>query len=185
MFCGACKVTTKAALVVADAGPLIHLDELAALDVLSDYTAVWLPDAVWHEVIHHRPEALQNTCVNLVRQDSPSPSAQVVAITSLYTLHHGEREALTLCVNHSINTLLTDDTAARLAAKSLNIVTHGTLGLLIRAVRRNLRTPSDVLALLAVIPQQTTLHIRPSLLDGVIRRVQSEWSSQYGVNHER
>ena len=170
-------MTSNPALVFADAGPLIHLDELAALDVLSDYTAVWLPEAVWNEVMHHRQPALHNTCVNLRRQSSPLPSAQVQAITSLYTLHNGEREALALCIKHSINTLLTDDTAARLAAKSLNIVTHGTLGLLIRSVRRNLRTPSAVLTLLEAIPQQTTLHIRPSLLADVIQRVQSEWNN--------
>jgi predicted nucleic acid-binding protein len=71
--------------------------------------------------------------------------------------------------------LLTDHTAARLAAKSLNITTHGTLGLLIHALRQNLRTPSEALALLASIPQQTTLHIRPSLLNEVVARVKSVW----------
>ncbi len=69
-------------------------------------------------------------------------------------------------------------TAARLAAKSLNITAHGTLGLLIRAVRQQLRTPSEVVALLAAIPQQTTLHIRPSLLHDVIARVKAEWASE-------
>ena len=32
--------------VVADAGPLIHLDELSALDVLADYREIWVPDEV-------------------------------------------------------------------------------------------------------------------------------------------
>lgn len=169
---------TSPALVVADAGPLIHLDELAALDVLSDYAAVLVPNAVWIEVHHHRPQALQQASVKLVRQPSPPASDRVNAITALYTLHHGEREALALCFAHAINLLITDDTAARLAAKSLNITTHGTLGLLIRAVRQQLRTPSEVLALLAAIPQQTTLHIRPSLLNEVIARVKAEWESE-------
>ena len=169
---------TKSALVVADAGPLIHLEELAALDVLSDYAEVFVPNAVWLEVQHHRPQALQQTIVNLVRQPSPPASARISAMTAMYTLHHGEREALTLCLDQSINVLLTDDTAARLAAKSLNITTHGTLGLLIRAVRQHLRTPSEVLALLAAIPQQTTLHIRPSLLNEVVARVKAEWDSE-------
>lgn len=99
-------------------------------------------------------------------------------MTAIYTLHHGEREALTLCLDHAVDVLLTDDTAARLAAKTLNITTHGTLGLLIRAVRRHLRTPSEVLALLAAIPQQTTLHIRPSLLNEIVTRVKAEWESE-------
>ncbi len=75
------------------------------------------------------------------------------------------------------NVLLTDDTATRLAAKSLSIPTHGTLGLLIRSVRQHLRTQSEVLALLAAIPQQTTFHIRPSLLNEVVARVKAEWDS--------
>ena len=168
---------TSPGLVVADAGPLIHLDELSALDVLSDYTAVLVPNAVWIEVHHHRPQALRQDNIKLVRRSAPV-SEKVNVITALYTLHHGEREALSLCCENGINLLITDDTAARLAAKSLNIAAHGTLGLLIRAVRQQLRTPSDVLALLAAIPQQTTLHIRPSLLNDVVARVKAEWESE-------
>ncbi len=168
---------TSPGLVVADAGPLIHLDELSALDVLSDYTAVLVPNAVWIEVHHHRPQALRQGTIKLVRQ-SALVSEKVNAITALYTLHHGEREALSLCCENGINLLITDDTAARLAAKSLNIAAHGTVGLLIRAVRQKLRTPSEVLNLLAAIPGQTTLHIRQSLLNEVISRIKAEWESE-------
>ncbi|MBF0233453.1 MAG: hypothetical protein HQK65_10510 [Desulfamplus sp.] len=73
---------------------------------------------------------------------------------------------------------MTDDTAARLAAKTLNIKTHGTLGLLIRAVRKNFRTSCEVLSLLSAIPQITTLHIRPSLLKDIIEKVRIEWKNE-------
>ncbi len=56
----------RPSVVVADAGLLIHLDELDALDVLSDYAAVFVPNAVWLEVQRHRPEALLRTKVNLI-----------------------------------------------------------------------------------------------------------------------
>ena len=167
--------TTDRTLVVADAGPLIHLHELAALDVLSDYVTVFVPNAVWLEVQQHRPEALLQANVKLVRRLPPALSPRINAMAEIYTLHNGEREALAVCLDQAINVLLTDDTAARLAAKSLNVSAHGTLGLLIRAVRQRLRTPSEVLALLSSIPQQTTLHIRPSLLNEVIARIKSEW----------
>lgn len=166
---------TKVALVVADAGPLIHLDELGALDVLSDYAAIWVPEAVWQEVERHRPSALLHPAVNLVRQSIISASSQINAVATLYTLHTGEREALALCLQHNIELMLTDDTAARLAAKNLNITTHGTLGLLIRAVRKQTRSPAEIVALLAAIPKQSTLHIRPSLLEEVIAQVKTEW----------
>jgi hypothetical protein len=40
-------------IVVCDAGPLIHLDELGCLDLLSDFLQVLVPDAVWNEVARH------------------------------------------------------------------------------------------------------------------------------------
>ena len=42
--------------VVCDAGPLIHFDELGCLDLLTDFRAVLVPEQVWREVQHHRPE---------------------------------------------------------------------------------------------------------------------------------
>lgn len=92
-------------------------------------------------------------------------------MAALYTLHPGEREALSLCIDYPDSLLLTDDTAARLAAKTLAIEAHGTLGLLIRAIRRRQLTKAEVLDLLRAIPLRTTLHIRASLLAEVIARV--------------
>jgi len=142
---------------------------------LSDYDVVYVPNAVWLEVEQHRNQALQNKGVNLIRWPSEPYSVKVNAMSKLFTLHHGECEALTLCLNYAINTLLTDDTAARLAAKNLSINAHGSLGLLVRAVRQKLRTPVEVVELLTAIPQKTSLHIRPKLLNDVIAQVQAEW----------
>lgn len=54
-------------LVICDAGPLIHLDELDALDLLADFPEVLVPDAVWREVDRHRPRALAHPGVTLQR----------------------------------------------------------------------------------------------------------------------
>lgn len=166
---------TKETLVVADAGVLIHLDELSALDVLNHYEAVFVPHAVWAEVQYHRPQALQHNNIKLIHYPSQPYSAKINALSALFTLHHGESEALSLCLEQSINTLLTDDTAARLAAKNLNLNVHGTLGLLLKSVHYQLRTPLEVLTLLKEIPEKTTLHIRPQLLSDIIVKAQTEW----------
>jgi predicted nucleic acid-binding protein len=166
---------TDPVLVVADAGPLIHLDELGALDVLSNYAEVRVPEAVWREVEHHRPTALNDSRVRWVRSQVQAPLLRITAVGTLYTLHRGEQEALTLCLQDAIGVLLTDDTAARLAANSLHLTTHGTLGLLLRAARTGLRTPAEVLRLLEDIPRRSTLHLRPSLLADVLRQVRETW----------
>ncbi|MGZ8160398.1 MAG: DNA-binding protein [Methylobacter sp.] len=159
-------------VVIADAGPIIHLDELGCLDLLADFGSVIVPEAVWIEVQNHRPQALMAENALFVRRSARQSSQLVKALTPLYTLHAGEQEALHLCVEYGDCLLLSDDTAARLAAKSLSITAHGTLGLLVRAIRRQSRSKSEVLALLRDIPERTTLHIRPALLAEVITNVE-------------
>jgi hypothetical protein len=48
-------------VVVCDAGPLIHLDELGCLDLLADFGTVLVPEQVGREVEHHRPGALERS----------------------------------------------------------------------------------------------------------------------------
>lgn len=159
-------------VVIADAGPVIHLDELGCIELLADFGTVIIPETVWQEVERHRPMALKSAGDWLVRQSPKQYSFVVSALTPLYSLHAGEQEALHLCTEFANCLLLTDDTAARLAAKSLGIAAHGTLGLLIRAIRRQCLSKAEVLALLHAIPNQTTLHVRPALLREVISEVE-------------
>ena len=160
-------------VVIADAGPVIHLDELGCLYLLADFGRVIIPETVWMEVQRHRPVALASVGDWLVRQSPRQSSPVVKALTPLYSLHVGEQDALYLCAEFSHCLLLTDDTAARLAAKSLGIAAHGTLGLLIRAIRRQCLTKTEVLVLLREVPHRTTLHIRPALLAEVIADVEA------------
>ena len=164
-----------APLVVCDAGPLIHLDEVGCLDLLADFSEVLAPDAVWVEVQKHRPGALNHTAVTLrrVRPRAPEPPA-LEALALVLSLHTGQWEALRVALEHRPGLLLTDDTAARLAAGNLGIVTHGTIGILVRAIRRKQRTKSDILAVLRTLPTRSTLHLKRSLLNAVIQEVESQ-----------
>ena len=160
-------------LVVCDAGPLIHLDELACLDLLADFPAVLVPDGVWREVERHRPTALVQSVVT-VRRLSPTlpvPPA-LAAMARLLALHAGELEALRVALEQDPVLLLTDDTAARLAARNLSIRAHGTLGILLRAIRRGQRSKDSLLEVLRELPQRSSLHLKPSLLDDVIREAE-------------
>lgn len=88
-------------------------------------------------------------------------------------LHAGEAQALRVAEEQGADLLLTDDTAARLAAKQIGLPVHGTLGILLRAVRRQQRDPRTVADLLRTIPSRSTLHIRPNLLNEIIAEVES------------
>jgi predicted nucleic acid-binding protein len=152
-------------VVVTDAGPLIRLDELDALDLLNDFAEALLPDAVWREVEHHRPQALRHVGVRLTARTANAAAGPAIAeLAPIYILHAGERAALALCLENPSSILLTDDTA-------VGIVARGTLGVLVRAVRRGQRSREEVLRLLTSIPVRTTLHIRPALPSEVVEIV--------------
>lgn len=162
-------------VVVCDAGPLIHLDELGCLALLSDFPRVLVPESVWGEVACHRPEALTSAVPTLERiRCMGSIAPDLEALSRLLALHRGERDALQIAREEVAGLLLTDDTAARLAARGLNVAVHGTLGILLRAVRREQKRRDEVADLLRQLPARSTLHIRKELLDDVIRQVE-EW----------
>jgi predicted nucleic acid-binding protein len=124
--------------VVCDAGPLIHLDELACIPLLDDFDEVLVPEQVWQEVAQHRPTALNHPDV-VLHQINVTVSARTAfqALAKSLSLGYGEQAALTLMQAHPDAILLTDDAAARLAANTLGYQVHGTVGILIRAIRRH------------------------------------------------
>jgi len=160
-------------LVVCDAGPLIHLDETGSLDLLGDFPVVLVPETVWREVARHRPGALSQSSVILHRVSPRTPEPpEINAMAQALTLHTGEREALRVALEHRSCILLSDDTAARLAAGHLGIPSHGSIGILLRAIRRRQRTKEQILSVLRSLPDQSTLHLKRSLLEAVILEVE-------------
>lgn len=166
--------TDSAVVVVCDAGPLIHLDQFSSLELLADMGRIVVPAAVWDEVKRHRPTALTTKKLSLecVAVNEPL-EAIVVALARVFSLDTGEREALSLMREFPSSMFLTDDAAARLVSMQLGHEVHGTIGVLIRAVRRGLRTSDQVAALLAEIPTRSTLYIRQDLLEKALQRVKA------------
>ncbi len=161
--------------VILDAGPLIHLDELGCLSLLRSFQKILVPAAVWAEVDRHRPSALRNNTVRFTKSPPPDSSPALIALCEAFNLDTGEREALSVCFQEPQSILLTDDAAVRLAAKASGIRAYGTLGIVVRAIRRKLLTPAEVISLLEQVPAQSTLFIRKSLLREIIEKVKNEF----------
>lgn len=158
-------------LVICDAGPVIHLDELGCIELLSSFSRVLIPATVWREVQRHRPKALGLPCLEKTSAKNPEPP-ELEAVAVALSLHTGEWEAIRVALEHPDSVLLTDDTAARLAAGNLGIRVHGTIGVLVRSVRQGLRTKIAILDILRSIPTSSTLHLKRSLLEAVIKQVE-------------
>ncbi len=161
--------------IVCDAGPLIHLEELGSISLLNDFSEVFVPEEVWQEVAHHRPSALVHANVKLTKVDVDISSyAPFQALVKSLSLDLGEQAALTLMENNLGGILLTDDAAARLAAVTLGYQVHGTIGILIRSIRRQQKSKEEILTILHDLPDLSTLYIRPGLLKEIITRVDYE-----------
>lgn len=109
--------------VVLDSGPLIHLSELDALDVICDFSSLFIPEAVRDEVGRHQPVALKHFH-NLHIISAPSPQATIRILARTLSLDRGELEALSLMELYPQAIFLTDDSAARVAAEQRGFKVH-------------------------------------------------------------
>ena len=164
---------TESQVVVCDAGPLIHLDELGCLDLLQDLGKILLPHEVWMEVTGHRSQLtirdLPNSNVVEIIDD---PSMRLMSLADSLDLDAGELAAIALMESISAQLFLCDDAAARLAAESLGFIVRGTIGILIRSMRTAQRTRQQIINLLRGLPDQSSLHISRRLLSKVIAEVE-------------
>lgn len=158
--------------VVIDAGPLIHLDELGSLDLLTDFPPTVAPSIVWNEVQEHRPNLRLNHVPGLqVISANGVVSPQLAVLSDTLDLAAGEIAALALAEQHGIQIFLTDDSAARLAGESLGLSVHGSIGILVRSIRTGVRSRTEILDILKNMRQRSTLHISRELLAEIIARV--------------
>lgn len=169
-------MTSKSPLsIICDAGPLIHLDELSSTWLLNDFYQVMVPERVWREVQVHRPAIWEKPDFNYQKIEvAISSDSTFFPLLRMFSLDLGEQAALSLMQQYPQAIFLTDDAAARLAATTLRLRVHGTIGILLRAIRREQLTRSEVLEILRNLPSQSTLHIKASLLQEIMDRLKVE-----------
>lgn len=160
---------------ICDAGPLIHLDELGSADLLAGFEGLLIPEQVCAEVVRHRRQALAAILQPWTRMSVEiSMAPKIQSLMTAFSLGLGEQAALTLMQAHPQAVFLSDDAAARVVAKALRFRSQGTIGLLLRAIRRGQRSRTEILTVLREIPSRSTLHLRASLLRSIIEEVETE-----------
>ena len=143
-------------LVVCDTGPLLHLMEIDALQLLNGAGDVLIPDAVDGEVaslvsnwaalrpkwLHIEPLNEQSRLIGATWQASG-------------ILHAGEASSLALALQVGGGWYLTDDAAARVVASSLGIEVHGTIGIVLWAAATGLLDMPEAVLLLDALAKST------------------------------
>lgn len=159
--------------VVCDAGPVIHLSELHSLHILRDFQTVLIPNSVYNEILKHAP--LVPEIELKIVSEIPIMEESLDILCRTFSLDLGEMEALAVISEKPDYMFLTDDAAARLVANRTGIKVHGTIGLLIRAIRRKLMTPKEVVDILYQLPEKSSLFIKASLLEEAISTIKQHF----------
>jgi predicted nucleic acid-binding protein len=163
-------------LLIADAGPIIHLDEIDTLWILGAFPQILVPPTVWEEVKFHRPSALTRPGLSFSVTPVTASHTDIFSIlVRAFSLDRGEEEALLLMQQYPDALFLTDDGSARFAALQLGFEVAGTVAMLIRAARTKQIPADEVISLLEHLPSRSTLYIRPALLNAVLAKLKKEF----------
>ena len=126
-------------VVIADAGPLIHLSLIGRIDLLPTlYGRITIPDLVYQEVVTAgeglagSQEVQEANWIEVVEHD---PAAALFRLLRAQ-LDPGEAAAIWLAAGWKAELILSDDRQARFAAERLGFRVQGTLGILAEAKRR-------------------------------------------------
>lgn len=159
---------------VVDSGPLIHLHEAGCLHLLGVFTPAWAPEEVWREVAGQGsvPEA-DLLGVGLAREPHPAGLDSFIQSEHLERLDRGEQECFHLCRRLGVTILLTDDLAARDAARRLSIRPVGSLGIIVRAFRLERIPLDETEQLLRRLRDATSLFVTPTIVDLAIEQLRT------------
>jgi len=166
----------KLKTAVVDAGPLIHLAEISCFRLLRAFGTLWVPHAVWLETAEQNRLSQNDLSEepNILQYSAPQfEVAQFVRENNLTELHAGERECLYLCREKSITTLLTDDLAVRDAARRLNLVPVGSLGIVVMPYKRKDISLQDAERHIADLHDVSSLFVTRDIADMAIEQLRT------------
>jgi predicted nucleic acid-binding protein len=155
-------------IVVADAGPVLHLHWIGCLSWGLPATKVHVVEQVWLEVMQHAPQALADP-----RFERHSETAADPELQRRFSLQLGETAAIGFALRQASALLLTDDEAARRACSTLGLAAVGTIGLVLEAARAGRTTIAQARVALENLPTQGRLHVTRDLLARAIAALES------------
>ncbi len=147
---------------VSNSGPIMHLNEIGALKTFRIFKQVYIPPEVEKETVHiKKPSVIQIGELSAAAKDL----AKLLIIENAVDM--GEAQAIALAASRGIRIFLTDDLAARDAAKQQNLEPHGTLGILLRAFREGIITKSAAISSVELLHTSSTLFLTKDLVKWV------------------
>ena len=146
-------------IVVTDTGPLLHLHQAGAADLIASLGEIYMTPQVWSELQRHAPSFRQTGHPSWLQLVMPSPDANQQAVEWLQAglLDAGEAEALAHAKEISADLFLSDDTAARTIGDSLGLQVRGSLGVVLYLAATGVLSQDTAIKVLDDLEHQSTL----------------------------
>ena len=143
--------------VVLDAGPIIHLDQIDSLELLSAFDKLILPEKVHEEVsAGDMPSEMEKLELERVEAEDTE---------DFDNLDEGESSGLSIARNIDDVVFLTDDLEARQRAKELGIEVHGSVGVVAFGFRRGKLDFDEAADKMRALQEETDLFITDAVVE--------------------
>lgn len=159
-------------MIIADAGPLMHLFWVDALGWALPPQEIVVVEAVWREVSRYAPDALRDG-----RLRRTPAAASVPAFLAGRHLDVGEEAALAYALTQTDQTdilLLCDDQKARRACQELALPVTGTLGLIAAAFQLGRVSKEVATTALTELPGRGRFYVKPALIARTVAALDEE-----------
>jgi predicted nucleic acid-binding protein len=145
-------------VAVADAGPIIHLAEIDAIELLGIVDELYVPETVRDELeAGGVPQGFEELEFEVAIAETGEREFDT-------GLDEGETAALAVAAGREA-VLLTDDLAAREAAKESDIKVHGSIGIVALAFNRGELTEEQAVESMRSLQTETSLFVTEAVVE--------------------
>lgn len=153
--------------VVSDADVIIHLSKLEKLSFLQSlYIEVAVPEYVKSEILNKNNAEIQNAITSFLRVFATDEN-KAKAIAQVHGIHIGEAHVKLLGEKLQATVFLSNERKVRKAAKEEGFVVAGTIGIILKAVKRGIIEKPEAMVLLEKMKSQD-FRIHPDILQRAI-----------------
>lgn len=155
---------------IFDAGPLIHLSQIDALDALSLVDKAIIPHGVFEEIKFESQRTQLKKSIKIVNLSKDSNDMSKI-LSEKYSLGLGESQSIALAKQENVKLIFTDDLDARTVAKSFGFDVHGTIGLVLKSYKEKFLTRKRAISIVTDLDEKSTLFLTSDLVECILKEI--------------
>ena len=152
--------------VVSNSGPIIHFNDINRLKLLNNFTKIFVPLKVSNEIGNLLSKLTKTNIIKVSSKDTNNLSKQL----KRFKLHSAEIDAIYLAKKLD-KIFLTDDLAAREAAKKLEIDVHGSIGIIVLFYKRGIISINEAKIFINDLYEKSSLFVSRAIVDIAMKEI--------------